>query len=179
MGETGAHVLPDDQYLHAVAALSAVVVVNGRFIPSVHQRHSTVPYRGCQYRHSRNLYLVRAVATSRLSGFMPIDYRQGACQCGGGQYPARNRRTAVNERTTVRSTRVWCDPARASPPRRIVRIGSMAVHRAATGTIHEDHAPVSPISGYGRATIERERVVLKYVDDDGDAAHRLQEPAFS
>ena len=40
---------------------------------------------------------------------------------------------------------------------------------SATGTVREDHAPVAPVSGYGQAKIECERIVRKYVDDGGDA----------
>lgn len=69
----------------------------------------------------------------------------------------------------VRSTQVLCDAARAVPPRRIVHLSSMAVYGAAVGAIREDHAPVAPVSFYGQAKIECERIVQKYVDDGGDA----------
>lgn len=69
----------------------------------------------------------------------------------------------------VRSTGVLCEAARALPPRRIVHLSSMAVYGAATGTVREDQAPVSPIGDYGQAKIACERAVRKYVDDGGDA----------
>jgi uncharacterized protein YbjT (DUF2867 family) len=58
---------------------------------------------------------------------------------------------AGNDRAMVRATEVLCDVARVSPPRRIVHLSSMAVYGAATGTVHEDHVAVSPISGYSQA----------------------------
>jgi 2-alkyl-3-oxoalkanoate reductase len=69
----------------------------------------------------------------------------------------------------VRATQVLCDVARASPPRRIVHLSSMAVYGAAIGTIQEDHGPVWPVSGYGQTKLECERIVQKYIDDGGDA----------
>jgi 2-alkyl-3-oxoalkanoate reductase len=111
--------------------------------------------------------LYRAVPASRHSG-LRIDGTNSAsvraalqdvhyvinCIAGGAMVPA---------------TRVLCDAARALPPRRIVHLSSMAVYGAATGTITEDQAPVEPIGLYGRAKIECERLVRKYVDDGGDA----------
>lgn len=76
---------------------------------------------------------------------------------------------AGNNQTMLRSTRVLCDAARISPPRRIVHISSMAVYGAATGWIHEEQPPVAPVSSYGQAKIECERIVSKYVEDGGDA----------
>lgn len=76
---------------------------------------------------------------------------------------------AGNERTMLRSTEVLCDVARKDPPRRIIHLSSMAVYGAATGIIREDHAPVLPVSGYGQAKIDCERLVQRYVDDGGDA----------
>lgn len=76
---------------------------------------------------------------------------------------------AGNERTMVRATQVLCDAARSVPPRRMIHLSSMAVYGAATGTITEDHAPVEPISGYGRAKIACEEIVRRYVRDGGDA----------
>ena len=76
---------------------------------------------------------------------------------------------AGNDRIMVRSTQALCDAARAKPPRRIVHISSMAVYGAATGRIREDHAPVSPVSSYGQAKIECDRIISKYVADGGDA----------
>ncbi|MDB5401020.1 MAG: hypothetical protein QOD93_1795 [Acetobacteraceae bacterium] len=74
-----------------------------------------------------------------------------------------------NDRAMVRSTEVLCEAARASPPRRIIHLSSMAVYGAATGTVREDQVPVAPVSGYGQAKIDCERIVRKYVDDGGDA----------
>jgi 2-alkyl-3-oxoalkanoate reductase len=76
---------------------------------------------------------------------------------------------AGNDRAMVRTTQVLFDGARASPPRRIIHLSSMAVYGAATGTVREDRAPVLPLSGYGQAKIDCERIVRKYVDDGGDA----------
>jgi nucleoside-diphosphate-sugar epimerase len=76
---------------------------------------------------------------------------------------------AGNRRTMVRSAQVLCDMARAAPIRRIVHLSSMAVYGAATGIVREDQVPVAPVSGYGRAKIECERIVRKYVRDGGDA----------
>jgi nucleoside-diphosphate-sugar epimerase len=69
----------------------------------------------------------------------------------------------------VRSTQALCDAARSMPPRRIVHLSSMAVYGSATGLVREDQAPVAPISAYGQAKLECERIVGKYVDDGGDA----------
>jgi 2-alkyl-3-oxoalkanoate reductase len=71
--------------------------------------------------------------------------------------------------TMVRSTQALCDAARSMPPRRIVHLSSMAVYGSATGLVREDQAPVAPISAYGQAKLECERIVGKYVDDGGDA----------
>jgi nucleoside-diphosphate-sugar epimerase len=76
---------------------------------------------------------------------------------------------AGNDRAMVRSTRVLCDAARTTPPRRIVHLSSMAVYGAATGVVRENQVPVPPVSGYGLAKIECERVIQRYVDDGGDA----------
>ena len=76
---------------------------------------------------------------------------------------------AGDNQTMLRSTRVLCDAARISPPRRIVHISSMAVYGAATGWIHEDTPPVAPVSSYGHAKVECESIISKYVDDGGDA----------
>ncbi|WP_428537796.1 NAD-dependent epimerase/dehydratase family protein [Rhodopila sp.] len=76
---------------------------------------------------------------------------------------------AGNNQTMLRTTEVLCEAARASPPRRIVHLSSMAVYGAATGTVREESAPVSPVSGYGQAKIDCERMVLGYVHDGGDA----------
>ncbi|HBK06548.1 MAG TPA: capsular biosynthesis protein [Acetobacteraceae bacterium] len=76
---------------------------------------------------------------------------------------------AGKESTMVRATQVLCEAARSLPPRRIVHLSSMAVYGAATGTVTEDHVPVAPISGYGRAKIACEEIVGRYVSDGGDA----------
>lgn len=69
----------------------------------------------------------------------------------------------------VRSTQTLCDAARMAPPRRIVHFSSMAVYGAATGIVREDQLPVAPVSGYGEAKIQCERIVHQYVADGGDA----------
>ena len=71
--------------------------------------------------------------------------------------------------TMVQSTRVLCDAARTSPPRRMIYLSSMAVYGGAAGSVREDHSPVAPVSGYGQAKLECERMVRKYVDDGGEA----------
>ena len=76
---------------------------------------------------------------------------------------------AGNERTMVRSCEVLCDVARLNPPRRMVHLSSMAVYGAAAGAVDESHVPVLPLSGYGQAKIECERIVQRYVRDGGDA----------
>ncbi len=76
---------------------------------------------------------------------------------------------AGNSTTMVRSTQVLFDAARATPPRRIIHLSSMAVYGAATGTVREDQSPVSPVSEYGQAKIHCEEIVRKYVNDGGDA----------
>ena len=74
-----------------------------------------------------------------------------------------------NNAAMVRSTEVLCDAARMSPPRRIIYLSSMAVYGAASGTVQENQSPVVPISAYGQAKIDCERIVRKYVEDGGDA----------
>ena len=76
---------------------------------------------------------------------------------------------AGNNQAIVRTTQVLCDAAREAPPRRIIYLSSMAVYGAATGTMHEDDSPVLPVSSYGQAKIDAERVVQGYVHDGGDA----------
>lgn len=76
---------------------------------------------------------------------------------------------AGNDLTMVRSTKVLFDEARATPPRRIIYLSSMAVYGAAIGVVREDQAPVPPVSRYGQAKIECERIVQQYVQDGGDA----------
>ena len=113
--------------------------------------------------------IYRAIAASRRSA-VAVD----ATDLNAVQTALRDVDCVVNciagdERVMVRSTQALCDAARRSPPRRIVHLSSMAVYGAATGTVVEDHAPVTPVSGYGQAKIECERIVQKYVDDGGDA----------
>ena len=62
-----------------------------------------------------------------------------------------------------------CNAARVEPPRRLIHLSSMAVYGAASGMVQEDWSAVPPISDYGEAKINCERVVQKYVDDGGDA----------
>jgi nucleoside-diphosphate-sugar epimerase len=76
---------------------------------------------------------------------------------------------AGSARAMVQSTQALCDAARNAPPRRVIHLSSMAVYGSATGMIREDHAPVAPVSDYGQAKIECERIVRKHVDDGGDA----------
>jgi nucleoside-diphosphate-sugar epimerase len=76
---------------------------------------------------------------------------------------------AGSETTMVRSTQTLCDAARTNPPRRIVHLSSMAAYGAATGVVREDQAPVAPVSSYGQAKLACERIMLKYVDDGGEA----------
>jgi nucleoside-diphosphate-sugar epimerase len=76
---------------------------------------------------------------------------------------------AGSDKTMVDSTRALCDAARAVPPGRIVHLSSMAIYGAATGVVREDHPPVPPVSGYGQAKAECERIIGKYVRDGGDA----------
>ncbi|WP_428489958.1 NAD-dependent epimerase/dehydratase family protein [Rhodopila sp.] len=76
---------------------------------------------------------------------------------------------AGSNQAMLRTTEVLCEAARASPPMRIIHLSSMAVYGAATGTVREDSAPVPPMSGYGQAKIDCERIVLGYVRDGGDA----------
>jgi|tagenome__1003787_1003787.scaffolds.fasta_scaffold20926772_2 nucleoside-diphosphate-sugar epimerase len=76
---------------------------------------------------------------------------------------------AGSDSAMVRSTQALCDAARVAPPGRVVHLSSMAVYGAATGAVQEDHPVVRPISGYGRAKAESERIIQKYVHDGGDA----------
>src|SRR5689334_3785366 len=76
---------------------------------------------------------------------------------------------AGNNTTMTRAAEVLCDAARHNPPRRIVHLSSMAVYGAATGRVPEDHAPVAPVSAYGEAKLQCERILRRYVDGGGDA----------
>lgn len=76
---------------------------------------------------------------------------------------------AGKEAAMVRATQVLCDAARSAAPRRIVHLSSMAVYGAALGPVTEQQPPVEPISGYGRAKIECEAIIGRYVGDGGDA----------
>jgi nucleoside-diphosphate-sugar epimerase len=76
---------------------------------------------------------------------------------------------AGNNRAMVRSTEVLFNIARSLAPRRIVHLSSMSVYGAATGTVDENQEPLPPVSGYGLAKIECERIVRRYVDDGGNA----------
>jgi nucleoside-diphosphate-sugar epimerase len=76
---------------------------------------------------------------------------------------------AGSSRTMTVATQTLLDAARADPPVRIIHLSSMAIYGAATGTVNEDQPPVAPVSGYGEAKLACERLVLKYVNDGGDA----------
>jgi 2-alkyl-3-oxoalkanoate reductase len=76
---------------------------------------------------------------------------------------------AGSDRTMIDSTQALCDAARTVPPGRIVHLSSMAVYGAATGLVREDHPPVPPVSGYGQAKAECERIIGNYVRNGGDA----------
>lgn len=76
---------------------------------------------------------------------------------------------AGSETTMVRATQALCDAARRYPPRRIVHLSSMAVYGAAVGDVDERTLPVPPLTRYGRAKLECERIVQQYVTDGGDA----------
>lgn len=113
--------------------------------------------------------LYRPVAASRRAGLLvdttnPENMRAAlrdvdlVVNCMGGKNAAM-----------VRSTEVLCDAARLSPPRRIIHLSSMAVYGAASGQVQEDQSPVAPVSAYGQAKIDCERIVRKYVEDGGDA----------
>jgi 2-alkyl-3-oxoalkanoate reductase len=113
--------------------------------------------------------LYRAVAASRRSA-VPVD----AANPDSMRIALRDVDCVVNciagnDRMMVRATQVLCDTARISPPRRIIHLSSMAVYGAATGTVTEDQVPISPVSGYGQAKIDCERIVRQYTGDGGDA----------
>jgi 2-alkyl-3-oxoalkanoate reductase len=75
---------------------------------------------------------------------------------------------AGSDRAMIQSTQALCDAARAAPPGRIVHLSSMAVYGAAAGPVREDHPVVPPVSVYGQAKAESERIIRKYVHDGGD-----------
>lgn len=111
----------------------------------------------------------RPVAASRRAGLVVDATKPDSVRAALGDVDCVVNCIAGNSRTMVRSTEVLCDAARSGPPRRIVHLSSMAVYGAATGTVQEDRDPVEPVSDYGRAKIESERVIRKYVEDGGDA----------
>jgi nucleoside-diphosphate-sugar epimerase len=113
--------------------------------------------------------IYRPVAASRRSGLMVDATNPDSVRAALRDVDAVVNCIAGNDKTMLRTTAVLCDAARAGPPRRIVHLSSMAVYGAATGTVREDHTPVLPVSGYGQAKIECERIVQKYVHDGGDA----------
>ena len=113
--------------------------------------------------------LYRPVAASRRSGLMVDATNPDSMLTALRDVDCVVNCIAGNDRTMVQSTQALCDAARASPPRRIIHLSSMAVYGAAVGRIREDHPPVAPVSGYGQAKIDCERIVQKYVDDGGDA----------
>jgi nucleoside-diphosphate-sugar epimerase len=113
--------------------------------------------------------IYRPVAASRRSGLMVDATNPDSVRAAMRDVDCVINCIAGDSRTMVRSTQVLCDVARTMPPRRMIHFSSMAVYGAATGTIMEDHAPVQPVSGYGQAKLHCERIVLKYVQDGGDA----------
>ena len=113
--------------------------------------------------------MYRAVAASRRSGMMIDATNVDAVRAALRDVDCVVNCIAGNAAAMVRATAVLCEAARTLPPRRIVHLSSMAVYGAATGTVREDHPPVTPVSGYGEAKIECERIVRKYVADGGDA----------
>ena len=117
---------------------------------------------------SANL-LYRPIAASRRSGLVLDATNASAMRDAMVDMAFAINCIAGSPRVMVQSTQALCDAARVSPPRRIVHLSSMAVYGSATGTVQEDHAPVHPLSGYGQAKAECERIVRKYADDGGDA----------
>jgi nucleoside-diphosphate-sugar epimerase len=113
--------------------------------------------------------IYRPVAASRRSGLTVDATNTEAVRAALRDIDCVVNCIAGNDRTMVRAAQALCEAARFSPPRRIIHLSSMAVYGAATGTMHENHVPVAPISGYGQAKIECERIVQKYVDDGGEA----------
>ena len=111
----------------------------------------------------------RPVAVSRRSAIALDATDPGSVRAALGDVDCVINCIAGSDRTMVRVTEVLCETARASPPRRIIHLSSMAVYGAATGTVTERHAPVKPVSAYGQAKIHCERIVRKYADDGGDA----------
>jgi nucleoside-diphosphate-sugar epimerase len=111
----------------------------------------------------------RPVAASRRSGLMVDATNPDSLRVALRDVDCVVDCIAGSNQAMVQSTKVLCDVARASPPRRIVYLSSMAVYGNATGTVREDHVPVPPVSGYGQAKTDSEQILLKYVDDGGDA----------
>jgi nucleoside-diphosphate-sugar epimerase len=111
----------------------------------------------------------RAIAASRRSGLVLDATNPAAVRDALVDMPFVINCVAGKPSTMVQSTQSLCDAGRGMPPRRIVHLSSMAVYGSATGLVREDQAPVAPISGYGQAKLECERIIRKYVDDGGDA----------
>ena len=111
----------------------------------------------------------RPIAASRRSGLVLDATNPAAVRDALTDMPYVINCVAGKPSTMVESTQALCDAARAMPPRRIVHLSSMAVYGSATGLVREDQAPVAPISAYGQAKLECERIVGKFVDDGGDA----------
>ncbi|MBN8874200.1 MAG: SDR family oxidoreductase [Rhodospirillales bacterium] len=77
---------------------------------------------------------------------------------------------AGNDAAMVTATRVLCDAARRSGLRRLVHLSSMAVYGDATGLVDERTPATPPLSGYGAAKQETERLVREWEQDGGRAA---------
>jgi nucleoside-diphosphate-sugar epimerase len=100
----------------------------------------------------------RPVAASRRSGLMLDATDSDAMRAALVDMPFVINCIAGSGPVMVRSTKTLSDAARMAPPRRMVHLSSMAVYGAATGTVREDQPQVAPVSGYGQAKIECERV---------------------
>jgi len=111
----------------------------------------------------------RTIAASRRSGLVLDATNTAAVRDALADVPFVINCVAGKPSTMVQSTQALCDAARAMPPHRIVHLSSMAVYGSATGIVREDQAPVAPISAYGQAKLECEKIVRKYVGDGGDA----------
>jgi nucleoside-diphosphate-sugar epimerase len=113
--------------------------------------------------------LYRPIAASRRAGLVLDATNGNAMRNALVDRPFVVNCIAGSPSAMVRSTQSLCDAARDAPPRRIIHLSSMAVYGSATGVVHEDQPPIAPISDYGDAKIECERIVRKYVSDGGDA----------
>jgi nucleoside-diphosphate-sugar epimerase len=111
----------------------------------------------------------RPVAASRRSGLVLDATNRSALRAALADRPFVINCIAGRPGTMVQATQALCDAARDAPPRRIVHLSSMAVYGSAAGTVREDYPPIAPVSDYGRAKIDCERILRKYVDDGGDA----------